>query len=854
MKRMWSVVLMLVILFVATACVQLDRPSPPTETVAPLAPTTTEISAQTTATALANTWREDLRSWLTPQLNQVFSYVGGGQTGSVLLAAIETTEDDLVCHLEGEFYDRQHNLLDYYDGVYLLQKNQLSQVYAADASDDATAYQTIWLKAPLAEGESWSTSYYDVVEGFVDAQVAIESLTAEAVAVRLTITDSALAATDRYSVVKQFSAALPLGSALYYRGQALQFSESHLYRQDDADELLARHFSDVDYISDLFEDDQVAQLYQLGAYKANVRSAADDAGVAQLLTDYLMRQREPKRLDYVQEAFSYALKRVRQPQLISTAFADWAQRGGESAKAKHCVDRYADYLNRCFSKAYRQAAGDFDCYFSGQPYVPDAGDFTGSKYFSKAYIDSDLFVNMIVDGAYYYDVIYGAARDSFVDQIEADRQTKAFLKLTELLERERLEVIFAGNQGVEAESGEALDLATTHFVDLLAQSDALYDELDEAYRLAAKTYMNEILQSVFRHDEYPEKYCAGTGLNDGDGIVPAGSYGRAAYTEMAAEPFVASLKTYLNDHPKSYYSTALGNLLAALDKYDQYYNAELDDLIAQLYDYQNPFGFALAQSAQTLMADLTNYYDDLAVKIEDRTKRGDVVVVDTVKALIDAIEPGATIVLEPKTYLFRQSDGDYQGPYGGLVDGHLTIFDVDGLTIKSRAGLAQFIAEGGENAVDLYNCSNLKLSGLRIGHLAVDDSHASALYMGHCRKVIVTNCILFGPAQTALKVEYGSDILLKRCLASAVRDYACSVTESDNVTFNRLFFRDNQAAIVALSGSSSLTMKNCISQANASHSDNLIEVYDDSILRLSDNDFREDVPLIYSNEDAVIIQ
>ncbi len=849
MKRGAIVLLVMLLMLLAVSCNENSQIETTTEAAS--STVTTETTTVVTSSEKALNFEQNLIDFFQPKVNTVYAFEGSDISAKVVVADRNEMDDVTVYQCEGEYYDDAGQLIDYFNAAYQLSEGQLAQIYYYDTFDQTPAYQTVWLKSPVKIGDSWPTTYYDRRAGFVDATVTVELTGDDVVAVRLDVVDPAADNTVD-SLKRSFIAGSSLlGDALYWHDELLTIDKSYVYQSADSTEMLKRFYSELSYIKYLFEEDPVVEDYYLGSYKQAVRKAQGNAEVADLMTEYIVAQlndpTEPHGFGKICDAFNYALTHVDKQFPIVEQFARTMVQSryylmGEYSQ--NYIYDYASSLESLFFSAIREAGGNRYSYVEAVDEQPKGTDFAGAKYYAKAFRDDAVFITSQYDGqVYYYPSVYQQAHDHFLSEIDGDEQVITFLKLVDLPNIKS--ALFYASAPVEVDDDQwyYTDMAklAAYYTDLLTEANRLYDALDQDYQSIADIYMDEMLYRVFTHIDEPNKYCGNVGLTADTGYVTTGEMGFSSYTEMVDMTFYNGLRDYLEGAGSDgYYAAKLGELLGNLERHHYYYNSELDALIYDLHDDYLADDYYLPDSTYQVMADLDNYYQDLAV-MHDAELPADAVVVSNVTELVDAIKPGATIILEPKTYFFSR-DISYEQQYGKLFNGKLAIFDANDLTIKVNGGLAQFVSDQIGDVMYIYNVENLKIEGVRVGHLVEQGCSGSAAFISHATDVTFKNCILFGCGFNGIEVEDSSYIDVNNSVISGCSAYGGKFLNCQNVSFDHVFFRENGLAMLNFENSTDVAVAGCLSEGNASGGEVLIEAVN-STVNLDANQFSEDKPV-----------
>lgn len=201
--------------------------------------------------------------------------------------------------------------------------------------------------------------------------------------------------------------------------------------------------------------------------------------------------------------------------------------------------------------------------------------------------------------------------------------------------------------------------------------------------------------------------------------------------------------------------------------------------------------------------------------------------VNTVDQLLDAIRPGAIIELEPGDYCLQDASGygTRSGEYWywqDCYDGYeLIINGADDLTLITSAGTQLLTAPRYANVLNFYNCRNITVNGLTVGHSPEQGACCGGVInLENCAGVTLENCVLFGCGVTAVIASDCEnmtvrDCFLTECSYSGAELYRCEDVLFDACTFSYIGDEDeNFGAALYTDSSRYVTLMNCVFNGN----------------------------------------
>ncbi len=160
---------------------------------------------------------------------------------------------------------------------------------------------------------------------------------------------------------------------------------------------------------------------------------------------------------------------------------------------------------------------------------------------------------------------------------------------------------------------------------------------------------------------------------------------------------------------------------------------------------------------------------------------GGEITVKTVDEFVAAIGPDRTIILDGTTFSLADAAGygSAEGQYfrwESCYDGpQLTILDVSNLTIRAKAddptATTLMATPRYANVLGFRNCSNVRVSGLTMGHTeGPSDCSGAVLDFENCNGITLDRCRLYGCGTLGVNAYICSDLRLLDC-----EIYDCSI-------------------------------------------------------------------------------
>ncbi len=820
------------------------------------------------------TFDDALDDYFKVDVDTVYRFVGDDSRVDVLAALDEHIGGEEAYYFEGEYCDDSGALLDYFNEVYTISPKRLCQSFNDNPLEGNKSYQTIWLKSPVTTGDTWQTTYYDAREGFVDARVTALQIDDDIV-VKLEVVDQSVAEADRRTVLRKFSeGATPLGDTVLFGDDTLPFSESFDYKAGGDAANLKRYYSDDDNIKELFADNPIEIMRLLGDYKKAVR-ATDDVEDIAIMTKRDLELLFEKNTVTVPRAMldlaSYGYAHSNEDVAVLDAFIEAVNYNIYGLQYSHIIANYALYLNNALNEVLRLTDFDGTEMFKRPLPIPQAGDFLGAKYFEKAYRERALYYSVLP-----YDmamlevvdtdliepqvVVYSQAKYAFSTSLQTDSTNAAiYAELATLIETLSAEYDkrYYERQDVDGVLFKDRRYYRPYIVELLESADSLYEQLDEKYKNGAKRYMKQIVQLAFLRRELPGKYYSGVGLYCGDGLahIMRGSYDGESTPEMFDRELAEVLRDFKEEHPDSYFNFYITVALDNFEKYNYCYHQPLEDMLLELTPYKGVW--EAPYSAHTMSDDIKNYYIDLAVD-DDLEAMPAAVTVEDLQSLVDAIAPGARVALKPNTYLLSPRDGNYFGEYAKIENGVLTIEGVSDLTICATRGFAQIISYELNDVVELKNCKNVTLSGLRLGHMVKEYCNGSAIHIAGSHGINLQKSIFYGCGFNGISVWDSDGVAVSDSVISGCDSDGIAIRDSAQLMIAHCYLRDNGDYAIKAINSKDITISNCTTDNNFNNPEYVDTeaaiIYGiDSTLRLSENTYIERIaPCVYDGGSVTI--
>lgn len=192
--------------------------------------------------------------------------------------------------------------------------------------------------------------------------------------------------------------------------------------------------------------------------------------------------------------------------------------------------------------------------------------------------------------------------------------------------------------------------------------------------------------------------------------------------------------------------------------------------------------------------------------------------VTNAEELLDAIAPGAEIILEPGDYNLSEVkiDEDYfaEHPYicYGDYGNDIRIRDIDGLTIRAdrKGSVEVYITDGYYDVLQFARVNELTIENIVFGH-RIDKGHcdAAVLEFDYCDDILLNNVELYGCGTYGIE---GYDINGLTCRQCNVHDCTygmISLFRSADVLFDTCVFNKNAGYTMIDGTYSSIVFDNC---------------------------------------------
>ncbi len=830
MKRsVRSLVVFVLMIFLLTACSskngekQTKVISGEDETAA----TTTESTApaNTLAADSLAQFKEPLKDFFMTRDETVYHYDSGDLNAKILCAQSGELRSGMYYIFEGEYKDEQ-NHLQYVNRAYYLNNDKLVECYDEMMPESTPNLGTIWLKSPVKLGDKWQTEYLDKNEGFLNTIATVTNIQEDFVEVVMQVEDDTIKAEDRYKIVKQFHKDdVVIGDVIKLSNGKLATKTgdaSYIYK-DDSD-YLNRFTSEKSPTYELFVDGTLSIEALLGRYRQAVRESKDDAQIVVAFSNGFQSIIEMlyKDTSIYADMLNYALAHSKdqlpvveqyyQTAIVELAFDEYYYNSIEVANL--------DELNACLYFASNDSGVDLDAIRANQSNpIPQPGDFLGAKYYEKIFRENGYFVgrantsaeeDYYLENAYFYPKSPADVSRYFIEQIDDQyKEAKTLLKLVSAKQQIYLDFQFVSNKPYPQHSEKDY---ITYFINLLSQAEEYYAQLNGAYKEAATAYMNELLVDVMSTDEnITEKYNSFVTLSEDGYIDPVvAENGYINITCQFDKNLYIALEDYVKRNKNGYYASHLEAMLKSLKEHDMYYNLELSNLLNEII----PDYYYIAESTPSLivlMKDL-EYYEEVSNEID---QSDDFVEVNTVQALIDEIAPGKKIKLKRGSYIATGLES-YFNDYVKLEEGKLTIHDVDDLTIASPDGLSQILSDEIDSVLYFKNCSNINLSGLRIGHLIQDGCMGYSLELEDCNLFKIDSCVLFGSGYNSLVAKRVQNLDVQNSVMSDAQNLGVALFDSKNVRLKNLIIAGCGGSALYCNNSQAILLKDVKTLSNGS--------------------------------------
>ncbi len=205
------------------------------------------------------------------------------------------------------------------------------------------------------------------------------------------------------------------------------------------------------------------------------------------------------------------------------------------------------------------------------------------------------------------------------------------------------------------------------------------------------------------------------------------------------------------------------------------------------------------------------------------------VTVDSVKALLEAIRPGATIMVKPGSYNITDflsadlknefetwnAEHEYVKVQESADGSEFVVQGVDTLLISGGGdgpSETEFVVEPRYSSVFAFdNCQNVSLNALKLGHTEMGDCYGPVVYISACENVTMSAMDIYGCGVTGIECcqgtsgvsVYSSDI--HDCVEGAIDIYNCT----GEFYFKNCWIADSGGAGYINTENVSLTFEEC---------------------------------------------
>lgn len=797
----------------------------------------------------------DLNTYINYTTQRVYCYEAADKTVLNLLCAVDKPYDDArMLYFEGEYVSAVADgaPTSYINEAYRIASDEIAQLYGSVLFQSEDTHRTTWLKSPVKESETWETQYMDVKHGLVDAVVYVCAAEADSVTTALRIVDETIPAEDRYTLKRTFSKrggfiservdALPLphneaDGLTHTELKTFTFVSAEPYAPRSDAACLARCTNEIEAVTLLFPVDPLLPQAMLGKMKADMRHEENAKIQVEIFSRFTgeIANLEGFYIPEIIDAFKYAAAYISDSDaLVSTVHEVLF----ENPKSEWEFRRILDLLFNQFSVALFDASlehtVDYEALFNqGRKPVPKAGTFMGAKYFEHICRTNYIFATTLgnyneaippLPGSY---VSMREENEALIRALSTTPEMEAYLLLMSL-DSNIFEDLFeiAGNDV----QPEAHDFSSM-YLDVLRTSDQLFSQMSpelktDAIPILKRLYIHVLGDDAWFLDKYNEGITFdGTPFSVGGG--EGDDYGYQVATGAIKPEVYRALSDYLADYPESAYADWLQESLKALEIHGFYYNVDLNTQLNALV----PGRYTDLDTMQyRQMSDLSDYRTLHKGSISD-TGDGkfpdDSIQVNSPEALISAIDSGVTIVLDPDTFIFNEFD-DFQGDHVRVEEGTLTLAFLKDVTIIVPKGLGQLISNTYGAVIHMQNCDNVRIEGLRMGHLFESGCEGAVLHLENCTGITLDRCIFFGSGYNGIYASKSKDISINGSIFSGCESAGISLIDSADITIKNSIFRDNYYAALEINDTKNIVLDR-ISTFNHTAGEYVIDAYDSDI-------------------------
>lgn len=799
----------------------------------------------------------DLSAYLKYTSNQVEQYCGTeGQQLRLLCSNKQETGNGVFYYLEGEYNQQgekqtieqkqttaegRFDRAEFITEAYYVTNQAISQLYGDVFAGLAngkitTSFQTEWLKSPVQANQSWQTHYLDTKHGMVEAEVELVSIEPEQVTVCLRVVDQSVPAADRKELnrtfaINQVPKEFDFVSQRNHESMVLKWERQYAYQPTTDWELLDR-FGHGKQIEELTKENYYQALYPVDPLYLATR-------VAEIKRQFRIGQEKEKIDQFEQfgrdltncpaygnhilkQAFEYGLQYSQRPAELSRIFYQTMnnqlfvpEQGYNTTYFEGQSLRLSYYNGQLLENQWIDIS-QIQSDQQNNLILPNYGDFRAAKYVEQSCLENGLPFRLVEE--IYYDIV--EVKNRFYQTIKTDNpNVSKYIQLAGLGEKLDWDLFdLYQDEIMNGEVVACMPVAIERYQSALTKAQEIYQELESDFTKVADVAMVELFIETMRNDYfYWQKY--GDFTNFGGKEInllkdTPTSTNETLVTGFAEQNLIQYITKQAQASAKPAYFqpyfAELNSILKANNYcYSRSQEAFFGRILGQKIEYDN--GYYLEQ----FLKDLEDYR--MVSKALDRSANGDTqqANVGTVKQLIDAIKPGAKIVLEPKAFLISETDS-YATPYADLAEGKLTIQGVDNLTVTTADGFAAILSDGQFDVLVLENCQNIKLEKIRIGHLTEPNTCiGDVLQINNSNQVTVIDSMLFGSGVVGLRTYNIKQLSLKQSVISGCSMSGMVAEASEQITISNCIFRDNQVTALHFLGTTGALVENCRTIDNA---------------------------------------
>ena len=233
--------------------------------------------------------------------------------------------------------------------------------------------------------------------------------------------------------------------------------------------------------------------------------------------------------------------------------------------------------------------------------------------------------------------------------------------------------------------------------------------------------------------------------------------------------------------------------------------------------------------------------------------------VSSVSGLLGAINSNTTIILQPGTYrldIRQDANNNARLKWIDNYDGYYpSVRSVSNLTIRgSGDGLTEILIDPMYGWVlEFFNCSNVELINLTLGHTEQGYCSGGVLNFIECTDVKISGCDMFGSGTIGIAADTTVNMNIENSIIRECTYGLLEFSKSEYISFTNTIFKDTgDYSLISFWDSYHIGFRNCEFRNNEGSTMFYSDYLSDSI-KVEDSDFTANEVTLLVNEDADIL-